>query len=318
MSETAAVSTSPVQHTKKLKKRKVRAKTLLALYALFAPTAICLFIFHYIPMYGIIISFQDFSIYKGILHSDWVGFKHFHYFLTDPKFWQVIRNTILINFYNLLFGFSAPILFALLCNEIYQKHVKRVVQTISYLPHFLSWLVVSGLFYELLSPQTGLVNHLLGWFGVDPIFFMTESSLFRGILVFSDIWKNVGWSAILYFAVISGIDSSLYEAAWIDGASRWKQTIHITLPHMLPMILLLFLLRLASLFSVNFDQVFLMQNPLVYNVSDVVSTYVYRMGIESSQYSLTTAIGLTQSILAYTLLVSSNRLSKKISGLGLY
>lgn len=317
MSETVAAAPLPLD-TKKAKKRKVRAKTLLALYALFAPTAVSLFIFHYIPMYGIIISFQDFSIYKGILHSDWVGFKHFHYFLTDPKFWQVIRNTVLINLYNLIFGFTAPIIFALLCNEIYQKHFKRVVQTISYLPHFLSWLVVSGLFYELLSPQTGLVNHMLGWFGIDPIFFMTESSMFRGILVFADIWKSVGWSAILYFAVISGIDSSLYEAAWIDGASRWKQTIHITIPHMMPMIMLLFLLRLASLFSVSFDQVFLMQNPLVYNVSDVVSTYVYRMGIESSQYSLTTAVGLTQSILGYTLLVSSNRLSKKISGLGLY
>jgi putative aldouronate transport system permease protein len=192
------------------------------------------------------------------------------------------------------------------------------MQTISYLPHFLSWIVVSGLFYQVLSPTSGIVNHFLGLFEIDPIFFMTEPSIFRGILVFAEIWKGVGWAAILYFAVIAGIDSSLYEAAWIDGASRWRQAIHITLPHMVPMIVLLLLLNLANMFGIGFDRVFLFQNPLVYEVSDVISTYVYRMGLEQSQYSLTTAIGLNLSVLGFIMLVASNRISKKISGLGLY
>ena len=298
--------------------RKVRIRTLLSLYALFAPTVILLILFNYMPMYGIIIAFKNYSVYKGVLASEWVGLEHFKYFLQDDKFWSILKNTLILNVYDLLFGFTAPIVFALLANELFQKTFKRVMQTISYLPHFLSWIVVSGVFYSILSPQTGLFNHFLGWFGIEPIYFMTEPGIFRGLLVFADIWKNVGWSAILYFAVIAGIDSSLYEAAWIDGASRWRQVVHITLPHMLPMIMLLFLLRLAHIFEVGFERVFLMQNPLVYDVSDVISTYVYRLGLEQSQYSLTTAIGFMQSVLGFLLLVISNRLSKKLTGLGLY
>ncbi|GGD72828.1 ABC transporter permease [Paenibacillus nasutitermitis] len=300
------------------RRSKVRYRTLLSLYALFAPTAILLIVFNYIPIYGIIIAFKDYSVFKGIMASDWVGLKHFKYFLNDDKFWIIFRNTLVINFYDLLFGFSAPILFALLANELYSKKFKRSMQTISYLPHFLSWIVVSGIFYSILSPQSGLFNHFLEWFGFEPIYFMTEPSLFRGLLVFAEIWKNVGWAAILYFAVIAGIDTNLYEAAWIDGASRWRQVIHITIPHLVPMIMLLFLLRLASIFDVGFERIFLMQNPLVYDVSDVISTYVYRVGLEQSQFSLTTAIGLTQSLLAFLLLIISNRLAKKLTGLGLY
>ncbi|WP_409342375.1 ABC transporter permease [Paenibacillus sp. MBLB4367] len=304
--------------SKPVRRRKVRFRTLLSLYALFAPTAILLIVFNYMPMYGIIIAFKNYSVYKGVMASDWVGLEHFKYVLKDDKFWSILKNTLILNFYDLLFGFTAPIVFALLANELFQKTFKRVMQTISYLPHFLSWIVVSGVFYSILSPQTGLFNHFLGWFGIEPIYFMTEPGIFRGLLVFADIWKNVGWSAILYFAVIAGIDSSLYEAAWIDGASRWRQVVHITLPHMLPMIMLLFLLRLAHIFEVGFERVFLMQNPLVYDVSDVISTYVYRLGLEQSQYSLTTAIGFMQSVLGFLLLVISNRLSKKLTGLGLY
>jgi putative aldouronate transport system permease protein len=303
----------------KKRKKIVRARSLISLYLLFLPTLISLLIFNYGPMYGIIIAFQDYSIYKGMFGgSEWVGFKHFAYFLKDEMFWSVMKNTIIINFYDLIFGFTAPIIFALLANELYSKMFKRVMQTVSYLPHFLSWIVVAGIFYQFLSPQTGLLNHFLELFGIKPIFFMTEPSIFRGILVFAEMWKSVGWSAILYFAVIAGIDSHLYEAAWIDGASRWKQAVHITIPHLMPMITLLLLLNLASMFGVGFDRVFLFQNPLVYNVSDVVSTYVYRLGLEQAQYSLTTAIGLTQSVLGFVMLVGSNYISKKISGMGLY
>ena len=319
MSEAASVVTQPEPAMNiRPKKRKVRIKTLIALYLLVSPMVILLFIFKYIPMYGVIIAFKDFSVYKGILGSDWVGFKHFEYFLTDEKFWQVMRNTIIINCYDIIFGFTAPIIFALLANEIYQKTFKRVVQTISYAVFCLKKKKIKGIFYQFLSPETGMFNRFLGLFGIEPIYFMTEPSIFRGILVFADIWKNVGWSAILYFAVIAGIDSHLYDAAWIDGAGRFRQVFVITLPHMMPMITLLFLLRLAHIFGIGFDRVFLMQNPLVYDVSDVISTYVYRLGLEQAQYSLTTAIGLTESVLGFVLLIGSNWLSKRISGMGLY
>lgn len=303
-----------------LKKSKRRAKLIknAYLYALLAPTILSYLIFKYIPMYGISIAFQDYSIFKGPFRSEWVGFKHFVYFLQDDKFWQVMRNTLILNFYDIVFGFTAPILFALLANELYSQTFKRVMQTISYLPHFLSWIVVSGVFYQILSPQNGLVNVFLGWFGIDPIYFMTEASIFRGILVGADIWKGVGWSAILYFATIAGIDSHLYEAAWIDGAGRFRQALVITIPHLVPLITLLFLLKLASIFGIDFDRIYLMQNPLVYEVSDVVSTYVYRVGLQQAQYSLTAAIGLVQSVIGFVLLLSSNHISKKIAGYGLY
>jgi putative aldouronate transport system permease protein len=269
-------------------------------------------------MYGIIIAFKNFSIYKGFWKSDWVGFDHFVYFLHDERFWMVMKNTLLINFYDIIFGFTAPIIFALLANEIYQKTFKRVMQTISYLPHFLSWIVVSGIFYQIFSPEHGLFNEMLNALGFQSTDIMTQKDTFRGLLVFADIWKSVGWSAILYFAVIAGIDTTLYEAAWIDGASRFKQAIHITIPHLMPMITLLFLLKIANIFEIGFDRIFVMQNPLVYEVSDVISTYVYRVGLEQAQYSLTTAISLTQSVLGFLLLVSSNYISKRATGLGLY
>lgn len=289
------------------------------LYLLLAPAFVLLFIFNYIPMYGIVMAFQDFTPFRGIVGSPWVGMKHILYFLNDATFWRITRNTLIINFYDLLFGFTAPILFALLANEIRIKVFKRVMQTVSYLPHFLSWIVVSGIFYLMLSPNGGPVNQILNFaFGMKPIYFMTEPGLFRGIAVFAEIWKSVGWSAILYFAVISGIDDHLYEAAVIDGANRLQQTIHITLPCMMPMIVLLFLLKVSTIFTIGFDRIFLLQNPLVYDVSEVISTYVYRIGLQDFQYSLTTAIGFVQSLLGFVMLLAANKLSTKYAKLGLY
>ncbi|GBF76202.1 hypothetical protein PA598K_04653 [Paenibacillus sp. 598K] len=300
------------------RKRRGSYKTQFALYTLIAPVLLLIFIFNYIPMYGILISFQDFSPFRGVGDSPWVGFKHIAYFLSDEAFWQVMRNTLIINFYDLLFGFTAPIVFALLANELIGSRIKRLVQTISYLPHFLSWIVVSGFFYQMLSPTEGIVNAVLGWFQIEPQYFMVNKEWFRAILVSSGIWKEVGWSAILYFAVIAGIDSSLYEATMIDGAGRFRQMLHVTLPGMLPMIILLLLLKLSTIFAIGFERIFVMQNPLVLDVSDVISTYVYRVGLLGSQYSLTTAIGFIQSILGFVLLVSANRLSKRLVGMGLY
>ncbi|MDF2651945.1 MAG: ABC-type polysaccharide transport system, permease component [Paenibacillus sp.] len=300
------------------RKRRVNIKTQFALYSLLAPTLLLLVVFKYIPMYGVSIAFQDFSPFRGVTGSPWVGMKHIVHFLTDATFWRVMGNTLIINFYDLIFGFTAPILFAILANELINTTFKRITQTISYLPHFLSWVVVSGFFYQLLSPNDGLVNVMLGWLGIEPVFFMTEKELFRGIVVSVGIWKEVGWSAILYFAVIAGIDSSLYEAAKVDGASRLRQIWHITLPGMVPMIVLLLLLRLSNLFEIGFERLFLLQNPLVLDVSDVISTYVYRIGLQNSQYSLTTAIGFVQSILGFLMLITANKLSKKLVGVGLY
>lgn len=306
-----------VKPTKKKSKRVYR-KTLFSLYLLLAPVFVLTFIFKYIPIYGIVIAFEDYSPFKGFFNSPWVGLKHVKYFLSDESFWTVMSNTLILNFYDMIFGFSAPIIFAILANEIMNKSFKRIAQTISYLPHFLSWVVVSGIFYQMLSPTTGLVNEMIGWFGGTEIFFMTEKEYFRGILVSAGIWKEIGWSAILYFAVIAGIDSSLYEAASIDGASRLRQIWHITLPGMVPMIVLLLLLRLGSIFDVGFERVFTMQNSLVLDESDVISTYIYRLGLERAQYSLTTAIGFVQSMLGFLMLITANWLSKKTTGMGLY
>lgn len=296
---TANVVVNPPQNTQVKKKKKTKyLSTVLSLYGLLAPAMILLFVFHYIPMYGIIIAFENFSPFKGFIGSEWVGLEHFRWFLKEPKFWVVMKNTLILNGYDILFGFTAPIVFALLANEIAGKAFKRIMQTISYLPHFLSWIVVSGVVYQLLSPSTGMVNSALtSLFGIKPIFFMTELSMFRTIVVITEIWKNIGWSAILYFSVIAGIDTQLYDAAMIDGAGRIRQTFHVTIPGMIPMIVLLFLLRLSSIFSIGFERIFLLQNPIVYPVSDVISTYTYRLGIEQAQFSLTTAIGLTQSLL---------------------
>ena len=303
----------------KLKKKKANIKASLILYAMIAPAVILLFIFHYIPIYGIVIAFMRFTPFRGVSGSPWVGLDNFRYFLTDTKYWSVMKNTVILSFYDLIFGFTAPIIFALLANEIVGKKFKRTMQTVSYLPNFLSWVVVAGIFRSILSPGTGLVNMVLSQvFGMDPIYFMARADIFRGILVVAEIWKGVGWGAILYFSVIASIDMELYEAAIIDGANRIKQTIYVTLPGLYPIIVLLLLFRIAGIFSVGFDRVFNMQSPLVYSVTDVISTYIYRLGLEQAQFSLTTAIGLTQSILGFTLLRSANWLSGRFAGLGLY
>jgi len=237
MSTASMVNSPPQQTHLKKKKKMMYLSTVLSLYALLAPSMILLFVFHYIPMYGIIIAFEDFAPFQGFLGSTWVGLKHFKYFLNEPKFWEVMKNTLLINGYDILFGFTAPIIFALLANEIAGKAFKRTMQTVSYLPHFLSWIVVSGFVYQMLSPSTGMVNVVLtNVFGIKSIFFMTELSMFRTIVVIVEIWKNVGWSSILYFSVIAGIDTQLYDAAKIDGASQPAILFNVIIPLIIPTI----------------------------------------------------------------------------------
>jgi putative aldouronate transport system permease protein len=294
------------------------AKT-ASLLLLFAPALVLLVLFNYIPIGGIVIAFKNFSPFRGILKSPWVGVHHFAAFLGDAKFWSVVRNTVLISFLDIVFGFPAPIVFALLANEIASSAFKRTMQTISYLPHFLSWVVVFLVFYQFLSPMAGLLNKLLvSIFHIEPVPFLIDKRYFLPVIVFVEIWKSVGWGAILYFATIAGIDSSLYEAAHIDGAGRWRMAWHVTLPSLLSIIVLMFILRISGIFQVGFERIFMFATPLTYDISDVISVYVYRLGLVEAQYSLTTAIGLVQSVLGFTMLFAANRLSGRVVGLGLW
>jgi putative aldouronate transport system permease protein len=285
-----------------------------------APAVLLLFVFNYIPMYGIIIAFKDYNLFGGVFGSPWVGLKNFEYFFTDPTFWRVMRNTITINFYDIIFGFFSPIIFALLLNEISKLKFKKAIQTVSYMPNFFSWVVVSGLVLSFLSPeQNGLLNiFLTRVFGIEPIYFMAEKNNFIRVAVIADIWKGVGFSSILYIATLAGIDPALYEASAVDGANRLQMTWHITLPSLLPIISIMLIFRVANIFGIGFERIYLLQNNLTREVSEVISTYTYSMGIEKAMFSKTTAIGLAQSLLGLIMVYSSNRLAKKISGYGIY
>ncbi len=291
-----------------------RLKLSLPIYAILLPSIIALLLFHYWPIYGISIAFKNFNPYKGILNSTWVGLRYFRQFLSDENYWRVMRNTVVINFYHLIFGFPFPILFALMLNELRRNKLKRFVQTVSYLPHFISWVVTASIVTTILSPAGGVVNQIIEALGGESIYFLSKQRYFRTILVMSDIWKGFGMSAVYYIAALSGIDQELYEAAAIDGAGRLKQTWHITLPGLRNIIVVLLILRMGNMISIGFEQIFLLYNPLVYDVGDVISTYTYRIGLVEAQYSLTSAIGLTQSIVNFALVYFANRLSRSIAG----
>lgn len=291
----------------------------LPIYLLLLPGLLLLFVFNYIPLFGVVIAFENFIPFKGIFNSPWVGFKNFEYFLADAKFWQVLRNTIEINILQIIFGFPVPIIFALLLNEVWSVKLKKVVQTVSYLPHFISWVVAAGIFTSMLQPTTGVVNLLLkNAFGIEPIHFLAIPGYFRPILIITGVWKGFGMSAVYYLAALSSIDQQLYEAAKIDGANKLKQIWHITLPGIKSITIVLLVLQIGSLVTIGFEQIFLMYNPLLYGVGDVISTYQYRLGIEQVRFSLTAAIGLTQSIVNFILVFSANRLAKVVAGWSLW
>ncbi|MEA4890307.1 MAG: ABC transporter permease subunit [Clostridiaceae bacterium] len=289
-------------------------------YLLILPAFALILVFNYVPIYGIVMAFQNFSPYLGISGSSFVGFKHFAYFLQDGNFWRVMGNTIIINLYQLIFGMPVPIIFALLLNEVRISFFKRSIQTISYLPHFISWVVAASIFNAVLSPSSGIVNSILmRFFGLsEPIYFLVKANYFRTILVGSNIWKTFGMSAVYYLAALSAIDPQLYEAAKIDGANRWQQTRHVTLMGIAPIFILLLILNVGSMITIGFEQIFLLYNPMVYNVGDVISTYVYRLGILNTQYSLTTAIGVTQSVVNFALVFAANKIARKVVGYSMW
>ena len=269
-------------------------------------------LFHYVPMYGAIIAFKDFNVRRGIMGSDWVGVKNFLEFFGHPSFWPVIRNTITISLYKIAFGFPAPIILALLFNEIRTGAFKRTIQTISYMPHFLSWVVISGLVFDFLSPSTGIVNGFIKSLGQEPVYFMANPQYFRGILVISDIWKEIGWGSIIYVAAISGINTEMYEAAIVDGAGKMRQMWNITLPSIIPTIVVMLVLRIGGILNAGFEQVFMMYTPNVYAVSDIIDTLVYRLGMESAKFSLATAAGLFKSVISFVLIVLANKIANKL------
>lgn len=300
--------------TKSLWKRMVEFKEV---YLLLLPVALYYIIFKYAPMFGNVIAFQDYSITRGILQSDFVGFKHFISFLNDVYFWRLLKNTLMINLYGLLFAFPAPIILALLLNEIRCTAFKRSVQTITYMPHFISAVVVCGMVLDFVSPS-GLVNSILNTLGIESKKFITDPQYFYGLYTVMDIWQGIGWGSIIYISALSGIDAELYEASAIDGASRWQQTLKITLPCLLPTIAICLIMRVGQMLSTGFEKIILLYNPAIYSTSDVISTYVYRKGILGAEYGFSAAVGLFNSIINFLLLVFANWFSKKATGSGMF
>lgn len=290
------------------------------LYVMFLPVIICLLLFNYLPMTGIYIAFTEYQPWVPILESPFVGLENFRLMFTAPDFGRLVFNTVWINILKLVFGFPAPIILALLLNEVQKQVFKRTFQTISYLPYFVSWIVVSGIMYTLLNYNFGIVNGVLKSFGMEPVQWYTSSEYWRSFLVGTSVWKSIGYNSILYLAAIAGIDTALYEAAVIDGASRWKQMLHITLPCLLPTASILLILSLGSMMNGDFGQIFALigQNAPLHETTDVLDFYIYRKGLQSGQFSIGTAMGLFQSVIGFILIVGSNLAAKRMGGEGIW
>lgn len=288
------------------------------LYLFLLPAVAVFLVFNYYPMYGVQIAFRDFRANLGITGSPWVGLKHFERFVSTSSFSLLLTNTLRISLMTLFLGFPIPILFALLVNEIRFPKYRKLIQTVSYAPHFISTVVMVSMLIIFLDKDYGIVNKAIGWFGLGPYDFMTKGSWFASIYVLSNIWQNMGWDAILYIAALSSVDMELHEAAMIDGASRIKRIIHINIPSILPTITIMLILACGKVMSVGFEKVFLMQNPLNTSHSEIISTFVYKAGLQSAQYSFSTAIGLFNSVVNLVLLLSVNALAKKLGETSLW
>ena len=288
------------------------------LYLMLLPVVAYFILFQYAPMYGVIIAFKNYNPFAGILGSPWVGFKYFEQFFQSTYFSRLLRNTFMLNFYSLMVGFPFPILLALFINELRSRKAQRFVQTAVYLPHFISTVVVAGMILTFFSTRSGVVNSLIKAWGGAPVPFMTIPAWFPTIFALSGVWQEAGWGSIIYLAAITGVDPGLYEAAIIDGASRAKRIVHITLPSILPTIVIMLILRMGSMFSVGFEKVMLLYNPQIYETADVISTYVYRRGILGMEFSFATAVGLFNSALNLLMLVIFNTLSKKMGETSLW
>jgi len=289
-----------------------------ALYLITIPGILYFIVFKYLPLMGSVMAFQNYNIFKGFTGSPWVGLDQFKRMFTYTEFLRILENTVLIGLYDIIFAFPVPIILALLLNELRKVLYKRILQTVVYLPHFLSWVIIGGIMIGILSPTTGIVNQVLNFFGFQSVYFLGEDSYIRSILVGTGIWKDSGWGTIVYLAALASVNPELYEAARMDGANRWRQTLSITIPAILPTVTIMFLLHIGNFLDFGFERVFVFVNSLNEQKGDILDTYIYRVGLIDQQYSYTTAIGLFKSVVGLMLIMIGNALSRKASGEGLY
>lgn len=305
----------------KINIRKKRMKKILRnweLYLFLLPTVAYFIIFAYVPMYGVQIAFKDFIPTNGIWGSEWVGFKHFTHFFESYYFWDLIKNTLGISVYEMIIGFPLPILLALSINEAKDGLFKRTVQTVTYAPHFISVVVMAGMIIAFLSPSTGMINHVLVFFGLEPIAFLSDPKWFKTVYVFSGVWQGTGWGTIIYLAALAGVDQQLHEAAIVDGASRLQRIWHINIPALVPTMVILFILNMGSILGVSFEKILLLQNSLNMDSSNVIATFVYKAGLLDAQYSFAAAVGLFNSVISAILLVVVNQIARKKSETSLW
>ncbi len=315
MAKTMAVQTteSAAMRRRSFSSRVVRDFLLNKyLYLMMVPVIVYYAIFHYAPMYGAIIAFKDYTPMKGILGSPWVGLDNFKDFFSSYYFWRILKNTLIISLYSLCFEFPAPIILAILINEVRNAAFKRVVQSITYMPYFISMIVICGMIKDFTN-SGGVINSIFAFFGGDGQAMLQKPEMFRGIYIVSEIWQKIGWESIIYIAALMSIDQEQYEAARIDGAGRWKQILHITLPGILPTITILFILRMGNMLNVGFEKIILLYNPVTYDTADVINTFVYRKGLLEFGWSYSSAVGLFNSVFNLVLLISANWISRKVN-----
>lgn len=288
------------------------------LYVLLLPTLIWLIVFLYKPMYGLQIAFKDYSIFKGVANSPWIGFEHFETLFGSEGFMRALRNTIAISFWSLLIGFPVPIILALMFNEIVNRRYKGTAQTIVYLPHFISSVIIAGIVITAFSPSAGIVNTMLGWFGLDPVYFLTRPEWFRPIFIGTTIWQEAGFQSIVYIAAIAGVSPTLYESAVVDGASRWQMMWKITIPCILPTLIIMLIIRIGNMLEVSFEMIILLYQPSTYETADVVNTFIYRQGLQNGQYDFAAAAGLFNAVVAFVLVIGANTIAKRYSRTSLW
>ncbi len=288
------------------------------IYVLLAPTIIWFILFLYKPMYGLQIAFKDYSVFRGITDSPWVGFEHFYTLFENDQFIRAIKNTIMISGASLLFGFPVPIILALMFNEILNPKFKKTAQTIVYLPHFISAVIIAGIVITAFAPSTGVINLILNALGYDSVYFLTKPEWFRTIFVGTGIWQEAGFNSIVFLASIAGVNPSLYESAVVDGASRWQMMWKITLPCIMPTILIMLIIRIGNILEVGFEMIIMLYQPATYETADVISTFIYRQGLQAAQYDLAAAAGLFNAVIAFILVITANTISKKVSRTSLW
>ncbi|AKS46657.1 carbohydrate ABC transporter membrane protein 1, CUT1 family [Octadecabacter temperatus] len=288
------------------------------LYVLLLPTIIWLIVFLYKPMYGLQIAFKDYSIFKGVAASPWIGFEHFETLFGSEGFTRALRNTIAISFWSLVIGFPVPIILALMFNEILNRKFKSTAQTIVYLPHFISSVIIAGIVITAFSPSAGIVNTVMGWFGMDAVYFLTKPEWFRPIFIGTTIWQEAGFQSIVYLAAIAGVSPTLYESAVVDGATRWQMMWKITIPCILPTLIIMLIIRIGNMLEVSFEMIILLYQPSTYETADVVNTFIYRQGLQNGQYDFAAAAGLFNAVVAFVLVIGANSIAKRYSRTSLW